>query len=65
MKLHDRLHSPDVPVLQELLGLLLEDELVLNDFGGCRVEALYGLSLDSCIAHYPPAFVSLLRGEVE
>ena len=61
MKLHDRLHSPGVPVLQELLGLLLQDELVLNYFGGCSVEALNGLSLDGSITYYSPAFICLLN----
>ena len=61
MKFHDRLYRPGVPVLQELLGLLLQDELILNYFGGCSVEALNGLSLDGGIAYYSPAFISLLR----
>ena len=64
MKFHDRLHRPWVPVLQELFGLLLQDELVLNYFGGCSVEALNGLSLDGGITYYSPAFISLLKRRI-
>ena len=61
MKLHDRPHSPGVPILQQLLSLFLENKLVLDDFGGRSVKALDRLGLDGCIGHYSPAFISLLE----
>ena len=61
VQLQHRVDSPLVPVLQHLPARLPQDELVVDDLGGRRVEALHGPRLDGGLAHQPPTPVSLLQ----
>ena len=61
VQLQHRVDGALVPVLQHLPARLPQDELVVDDLGGRRVEALHGPRLDGGLAHQPPAPVSLLQ----
>ena len=60
MELQDRLDSPGVPVLQQLLGWLAQCELVLNQLRGGRAEPFHRLGLNGGLRPNLPSLIQVL-----